>query len=799
MTRRKSGDDQARLEQYSAALIRELEEKTRQLEATNSRLVDAQRVAHMGSWEIDLDTGAVVWSAETARILEMELDAATDADSLRETRHRLRALIHPDDRASVRAAVGGFASQTDGCELDHRLVMPDGRVKFVVERWEVARDADGRAVRVLGTCQDVTDRTLAESEMRRTAALLQAVANGTPDALFVKDRDGRYLFFNASSAERAGTTVENVLGGDDRAVFGEAEAAQIMETDRLVMETRQTVTTEERLTAAGGATRTYLAIKSPYFDEDGNVIGVVGIARDVTERKQAEEAVRESEQRYREAAAQLANVLDQSLDVICSFDIRGRFVQVNAACERVLGYSPEELLGAGALDHVAPEDHAKTRRAAAATIAGEAPANFENRYVRKDGVVTNIQWAARWSDEDQMMFCVGRDITAQRNLEAQVLRAQRMESIGTLAGGIAHDLNNALAPIVMAIDLLRMDEQDPQRLAILTTLDTSARRGADMVRQLLSFARGVDRNPVDTNLGSLVADVARIADETFLKTIQVRTELPADLWPVHCDPTQIHQVLLNLCVNARDAMLAGGSLTITASNVQLDQRDATLDIDATAGPYVRVVVADTGAGMTPEILDRAFEPFFTTKQIGHGTGLGLSTSLAIVKSHGGFVRVDSRVGHGTSVDVYLPASPAAIAAEPVITAARLPRGNGELVLVVDDEEAVREITQRTLDAFGYRCLVAADGVEALRVFEQRGSEISVVLTDMMMPNSDGPTMIEALLRIDPAIRIVAASGLNEIGMAARAAALGVDHVVPKPFDAETLLVTLERVLHRSGD
>jgi len=423
--------------------------------------------------------------------------------------------------------------------------------------------------------------------------------------------------------------------------------------------------------------------------------------------------------------------------------------------------------------------------------------NGEIQMASKTGhrLLIDCRWTLLRDSKGQprSILAIDTDVTERRKLELQFLRAQRMESIGTLAGGIAHDLNNVLAPILMSIELLRMDLGSEERQEILDTIETSARRGADMVSQVLSFARGVEGQRLVLQARHLVRDVAKIASETFPKNIEVRTQIPSDLHPVTGDPTQIHQVLINLCVNSRDAMPRGGVLTLTARNLLVDEQYAGLSGEATPGPYVLIEVADTGTGIPPEIQEKIFDPFFTTKEPGKGTGLGLSTSLAIVRSHGGFIRVESEVGNGSKVTVCLPATTARVAADERPVPA-LPRGSGELVLVVDDEASVRQITRQTLESFGYRVLTANDGAEAVALYAARKDEIAVVLTDMMMPIMDGPASIQVMLRINPAARIIGASGLNADGPASRASSVGIRHFLPKPYNAETLLKTMQEIL-----
>jgi signal transduction histidine kinase/ActR/RegA family two-component response regulator len=416
----------------------------------------------------------------------------------------------------------------------------------------------------------------------------------------------------------------------------------------------------------------------------------------------------------------------------------------------------------------------------------------------KDGrhLVVEMHWSLVRDDKGQpkAVLAINTDVTGRKRIEQQFLRAQRMESIGTLAGGIAHDLNNVLAPILMSIELLKLDETRSDKLDILATIESSAQRGADMVRQVLSFARGVEGRQIRLQPAHLVREVAKIANETFLKGIRVVTRIAEDLWTLQGDPTQLHQVLLNLSVNARDAMPEGGTLTLCADNLELEAPyAASLGPDIRPGRHVRLSVQDTGTGMPPEVLERIFDPFFSTKEPGKGTGLGLSTAQAIVRSHGGLLRVRSEPGEGTRFDLYLPALEG-IEAEPPAPARQLPRGSGQTVLIVDDEEWVRQIARQTLQTFGYRVLLAADGAEATAIFAARHKEIDVVLTDMMMPVMDGAAAIQVLRRIAPGARILASSGLHVEAMKARAKRAGVRHFIPKPYTTETLLQALHAVL-----
>lgn len=394
----------------------------------------------------------------------------------------------------------------------------------------------------------------------------------------------------------------------------------------------------------------------------------------------------------------------------------------------------------------------------------------------------------------QMMGVI-QDITERKKLEAQFFRAQRMESIGNLAGGIAHDLNNILTPIMMSIDMLRDTATEAQEKNILDTIEVSAKRGADVVRQILSFTRGVEGKRVEIELKYIVRDLEKIVRDTFPRDIRFQCSVPSDTWQVLGDPTQIYQVLLNLCVNARDAMPDGGNLTVMVENSFLDEEYVAKNIQAKVGRHVKIGVADTGMGMAPEHLDRIFEPFFTTKELHKGTGLGLSTAMAIVRSHGGIINAHSKVGLGSTFNVYLPAADFATGVLRAETARLgLPRGKGETVLVIDDDVAILSMASSVLSVYGYKILTALDGAKGVDSYKEHRERIAVVLTDMAMPVMGGVATIKALKEINPALKIIAASGFSADADMTALTALGVDKFMAKPYETRDLLKVLAETL-----
>jgi PAS domain S-box-containing protein len=506
---------------------------------------------------------------------------------------------------------------------------------------------------------------------------------------------------------------------------------------------------------------------------------------DLTERKRIEGRFR--------------RLIDSNAQGVMFWKAQGTITDANDAFLNLVGYSRDDL-AAGRLDWQAmtpPEFRAADRRALDELAARGICKPLEKQWIRKDGSrVPILIGAAIFADNPEEGVCFMVDLTEQKRLEQQFLRAQRMESVGTLAGGVAHDLNNILAPIMMSIGVLKGMTDTPAARAILETIELSAKRGADIVRQVLSFARGLEGQRIEIQSKHLLKDLEHIIRDTFPKNLEIRFAVADDPWTILGDPTQVHQILLNLCVNARDAMPDGGRLTIGVENIVLGERYAAVNLQARPGRYARFTVTDTGTGIPPDIIHKIFEPFFTTKEIDQGTGLGLSTVMAIVKSHEGHINVYSVPGEGTTFHVYLPAAEVSPPSDPrQAPPVSLPRGDGETILVVDDEASILTIARQTLEVFGYQVLTARDGAEAVAIYAESKSRIALVLTDMMMPVMGGASVIRVLTRINPDVKIVAASGLAANGSGPQAPGPRVRHFLHKPYTAETLLKTLRAALH----
>lgn len=511
-------------------------------------------------------------------------------------------------------------------------------------------------------------------------------------------------------------------------------------------------------------------------------------------RGERERELEASEARTRISESRFRALFENSLDGLMITSPTGEIFASNPAACRMFGRDEAEIIRGGR-DLLVPGNDARLptlllERERTGRTQGEIS------MVRSDGSRFEVEIASAVyvTEEGPRTSMILRDITERKRLEEQINRAQRLESIGNLASGIAHDLNNVLLPILLALEVMDNMLTDAGAKRLIKTMRTSASRGADIVKQVLTFGRGAKGERKTLHPKLMIDEVAQIIKETFPKSIRFSSDAPPGLWTVHADPTQMHQVLLNLCVNARDAMPKGGSLEITGENVELDAIFARMHPAAKPGPFVLIKIADSGEGIPPAIKDKIFEPFFTTKDVGKGTGLGLSTVHSIVKSHDGFITLYSEVGKGTSFHIYLPADMSDPVREDADKALQPPRGEGELVLLVDDEAAIREIALLTLEANGYRVVCANDGNEALAYFSGHAGEIAAVITDIMMPNLDGEAMIGELVKLDPEVKIIAISGLAESGrMGPRQAGDSV-LFLPKPFTAKTILDALRKVL-----
>lgn len=664
----------------------------------------------------------------------------------------------------------------------------------------VLKDRMGRlglAVRrAIDQVSERLERQKAQEEVRQSRDYYLTLFDKFPALIWRAGCSGVCDHFNSTWLAFTGRSLEQELKGgwiegihlDDR------EACE--KTYRDALARRVPFVTEYRLRRFDGQYRWMTDHGQPIFWLDGEFIGYVGVCLDIHDRWLMAEALRESQNRFEQ-------VSDHVGEWIWEVNAQGLYTYSNNVVSRILGYEAEELVNKHHFYDLFPAEQREALKAAAFEHfnKGLPFVKYINTCQHKNGEILVIETSGTpiFDNDHKLLGYRGVDtnMTERKRIEAEILRSQRLESIGRLAGGIAHDLNNVLAPIVMAVPLLRDEITDEANQPLLEIIESNARRGAAIVRQVLAFAKGAEIQQTAVQPAFLLEEMAKIIAETFPKSIELRMKIAPNLTQINGDPTQLHQVLMNLCVNARDAMPQGGVLTLTAENVDLDDYFISTTPQAKEATYVLIVVADTGMGISQENLPKIFDPFFSTKGPHSGTGLGLSSVMGIIKSHSGFVQVHSQPGQGTQFKVYLPADTSISLAFPKEDAEKLPAANGETILVVDDEPHVLDVLRKILERQGYQVLVAADGTEAVTLYARHGSSIKVVITDMLMPIMDGAATIRALLKMNPTVKIIAASGMVPQPGLGDVSTLGVKTFLRKPFTNETLLQVVRDVLAQS--
>lgn len=636
---------------------------------------------------------------------------------------------------------------------------------------------------------DITERKRSEEALRHSESTLRSFFNSASIMMGIvelRENDVLHISDNAATSQLFGITPElmqNRLSSEMG--VPELYRKQWINYYREAEQTHRPVQFEYAFETPKKTTWLSVTVTA-IVGEKGQSSRFAYIAEDITERKQSEQKIREQ-----------AALLDVATDAIVVRDLNHKVLFWNRGAERLYGWKAEEVLGKNSIELLYPAPRPQIDEALKVVLE-QGEWQGELALVTKAGKRLTV--SSRWTlvrDEAQQpksILVVTTDITERKLLEAQFLRAQRMESVGTLAGGIAHDLNNILTPILSSAQLLLMqtNEANTKHQRLLEMIQNNAKRGANLIKQVLSFARGAEGKHIALQIRHLISEIRQIAQETFPKSIDIQIDLANNLSLVSGDATQLHQVLMNLCVNARDAMTNGGTLSIRATNQWIDEHYMQMNREAHAGAYVLVTISDTGTGMSLDTIDRIFDPFFTTKDPGKGTGLGLSTVLGIVRGHGGFIEVNSVMGQGTEFKVYLPAVNAE--EQPALLEDELVLGSGETVLVVDDERTIREVNQAALEAYNYRVLTAADGIEAIALHVEHKLDIRLAVVDLMMPVMDGKTAISTLKKINPQIKIIAVSGLVANHQVAETIGNEIDVFLPKPYSARDLVKAIQEVL-----
>ncbi|MBE9005710.1 PAS domain-containing protein [Fortiea sp. LEGE XX443] len=695
--------------------------------------------------------------------------------------------VHPDDcdrvHQMVRQCVAG-----ESTDIEYRILRPDGLVRWIWDRTLAIRDEQGNIRYYAGIAEDITDRKHTEESWRESEARLSLALEAAHMGIWDWNLQTNETLWSANMGLLYGLpngtlcpTPEDFLlliHPEDREAFTQAVTRTIEQGTKFII--------EYRAVWPDGSIHWLNSIGQVYYSDNSQPIRLIGTTRDICKRKQAEQKILEQ-----------AALLNIATDAILVRNFQNQILFWNQGAERLYGWLSQEILGNNS-DEFLFKQPSPTISLAIEQVIESGFWHGELHKVTKSGknIIVESRWTLMRDDTGQpkSILIVDTDITQKKQLEEQFFRTQRLESLGTLAGGISHDLNNILTPILAAAQILqlRFPQNKERYYQLMAIIESNAKRGADLVKQVLSFARGFKGERTIILIKHLISEMLLLAKQTFPKSIEFAIAIPDNLWAISGDITQLHQVLMNLVVNARDAMPDGGTIKISAENKAIDEAYAKMNLDAQVGNYIMITIADTGIGMAPEILAKIFEPFFTTKEISTGTGLGLSTVLGIIKSHGGFINVSSKVGKGSKFKLFLPA----IESSQALTVENLavPLGEGELILVVDDEAQILEIATIVLENYNYKILTASNGIEAIALYAQYKQQIKVVLMDMMMPEMDGITAIRTLQKMNPQVQIIACSGLNPHEGLAEIANANVQLVLPKPFTAQDLLNSLQHVL-----
>ncbi len=639
----------------------------------------------------------------------------------------------------------------------------------------------------------VTHRQLLYSsqELQKNLSLLQGITEGTTDAIFVKDLRGRYLMINSAGARFLGRSVEEIVGKNDSEFFSPESGRQIMDSDRTTIQSGETHTYEE-VGVSSGVSRTYLTTKGPYRDAAGRVIGVLGISRDITDRKRAEEEIHKSEQRLR------VHVEHTPLAVI-EWDLNFRIAAWNAAAERLFGFSRAEALGQHGSFILPPVVGPQAGQVWQGFFEQKDGPRSTKENVTKAGRTISCEWySTPLVDESGRVFGVAslvQDVSERVALEEKLRHSQKMEAVGRLAGGVAHDFNNILTVIMGYSQILTNGVPASGRLMDATVqIRTAAERAEEITGQLLAFSRKQMLSPRVIDLNNIMMNLDTMLRRLIGDDVEIMTVPGHDLGAVKADPGQIEQVIMNLAVNARDAMPSGGQLTLETANAELDDAYAREHPPVRPGRYVMLAVSDTGVGMTADTQAHIFEPFFTTKEVGKGTGLGLSTVYGIVKQSGGYIWVYSEPDRGTTFKIYFPRVDQP--AEEVRAERQQPsmqRGT-ETILLVEDNEQVRQLTSEVLVDSGYQVLLAASPEQALALCRANHPDIQLLVTDVILPGMNGPQLAAQVKQISPRTRVLYVSGYTSNAIVHYGVLDPGLWFLAKPFSLSELVAKVRQVL-----
>jgi PAS domain S-box-containing protein len=773
-----------------------LETSKREVDELNERLRATLSMAGVaGAWEWRIDEGHIVGDSRLAALYGLTAEQATKGFAP----NVFFSIIHPLDQTRIRLAVGGMLRGAEVFSKEYRLLLRDGSIRWVQARGRSYYDERGHATRFSGALVDITDQKRIEEQLR-----IAQTAGGVGTFEYI-DGYGT-VSVSAQFCALLGLhpardlpvrTINSLVNADDPPLI-----------DAFVPPACAGATQAEfRITRPDSGQVRWITRRGEYLREnETSGPRFIGVIYDVTDAKRVEEQLRTLndtlEIRVQERTRERDRVWQVSQDILGVADHTGVWFSINPAWRRILGLTPDAIIGRTSawLEH--PDDAGRTQAAVARAALGETP-NFEVRFRTGDGAYRNLAWTIVPSEG--LLYCVARDITEQKQqaaalerAEDQLRQSQKMEAVGQLTGGIAHDFNNLLTGIIGSLDIIkrRLDAgQSGDVTRFMEAAQTSAQRAAALTHRLLAFARRQSLDTRPSNVNGLVTGLEDMIRRALMENIAFETVLQQDLWSAMTDANQLENALLNLSINARDAMPKGGRLTIETKNVTLDRSFIAANTGAVPGDYVLLCVSDTGTGMSPEVIAKAFDPFFTTKPIGQGTGLGLSMIYGFVKQSGGYVRIESKLGAGTVVQLYLRrAQGDEVTPESPLPAIPQP-GQGETILVVEDDETVRLLVTEVLNTLGYRYLEAPDAQGAIPLL-QSDTPIDLLITDVGLPNMNGRQLAEIARQHRPTLKVLFVTGYAQ-NATVRGSFLapGMD-MITKPFALDVLSAKVSEMIDR---
>jgi PAS domain S-box-containing protein len=766
-----------------------LQETYEDLVTSNEVLVRAQSVAHIGSWDWNLLTNITTWSDELCRIV------GTTSAEYDGTYNFYLSCIHPGDTERFKALTVRIMADKASYHDEYRIVRrDDGKVRYVQEDGLVIVDEEGSVVHILGTLQDITDRKGAEIELINSKALLESLVHSIPDLIFYKDRASVYLGANRSFCEFTGQSEEELVGKTDYDIFPKDVAEFFRKKDREMLELGEPRSNEEWVDYPDGRRVLLDTLKTPYYGPDGEVLGLIGISRDLTMRKLMEVRLEKSEEKFRQLAENIQ-------EVFWIISRKSKSLQyVSPAYEAIWGRSCLSLFAdpMSIKDTIVPEDRVRVMQAITESSLDKNLELPEFRITRSDG---SIRWISAQvfpvqdaSSEVYRYAGIAKDITRRKRDEDALRQAQKMEAMGTLAGGIAHDFNNILTAILgySQLALLYLPEDSSVRDSIEQVCQ-AGNRATELVKQILSFSRRSEASRSPQQLSVLAKETLKMLRATLPANIAIEQEIDPDCGLIMADITQIHQVLMNLCTNAAHAMEEnGGTLTVGIHEITFSGGEDLMSHALEPGTYVQLSVRDTGKGIPNDVFEHIFEPYFTTKGIGRGTGLGLSVVHGIVAEHEGKILVSSTVGKGSCFDIFFPKLKTKAVEGKVVDTKRYP--GTESILLVDDEEPIVKVSMRMLEELGYHVTTAASGEEGLAKFKAQPEGFQVVITDQTMPGMSGSTMAQDILKIKPDLPIILCTGYSTTISAEQAKAIGIRAFAMKPLLCQDLARLIRGVL-----